>query len=297
MAIVAGCLLALPAFGMLAGGVAALVAQAVATDDDGYFTYDLERVDSDGVAVAATDLWLDPDTVDGGDDTWLLDWLDVDLRLRVDGAGPTEEVFVGIARARDVEDYLGDAAYSDVVELDNRTARYLEVEGAGDVAAPTEQDFWAATASGTGEQELEWEARGGRWSVVVMNSDGAAGVSADVQVGARSGAITPIGITLIVLGVITAAGAVVLIVIGVRGRGGPDASNRPTTTPPPADHTADTPASVDTVADTPASTDTAADTPASADTAADTPATGTPSSFAPPATDEQDRSGSTRHDP
>ena len=72
------------------------------------------------------------------------------------------------------------------------------------VAPPAEQDFWTASATGSGEQELDWEARGGRWSVVVMNADGTAEVDADVEVGARSGAVTPVAILLIVGGGILA---------------------------------------------------------------------------------------------
>ena len=216
IAIVVGCLLLLPGLGLLAGGTTVAIGQAVATDDDGYFRFTLDRIDSDGVAVATTDLWLDDVESDAG--PWVFDFLDVDLRLRVQGAEGTDEVFVGIARSADLDRYLADAAYSEVVEVDDRTPRYEQIIGDGSVDPPTDQDFWTVSAAGTGEQELDWQARGGRWSVVVMNADGTPGVAADVEVGARSGAVTPVAISLIVAGGILALIAGSMIIIGARGR-------------------------------------------------------------------------------
>lgn len=231
VAIVIGGLLLLPGLGLLAGGSAAVAGQAWATDD-GFFEASLDRVGSDGSAVATSDLWLDGH-VEGTHDgpTWLLDVLDVEMRLGVVGAGPTDEVFVGIARSADVDRYLADVDHSRVVEIDHRTPRYVEMAGPDAADPPVDQDFWAVSASGGGEQELTWEARGGSWSVVVMNADGTAGVGADIDVGFRSGAITPIAVTMIVVGGLVIATAVVLIVVGVRGRRsvdtGPSATNRP----------------------------------------------------------------------
>ena len=213
VAIVVGALGLVPGFGMLAGGTAAAVAQGVATDD-GYFTFTPDRVSSNGVAIVTDDAWLDVD--DGG--PWVLDWLDVDVRLHVDGSSSTDDVFVGIARTPDVEDYLGEAAYSVVEEIDGREVRYRQEPGAGSAVTPADLDIWVASASGSGEQELTWEARGGRWTVVVMNTDGTPDVAADVEVGVRSDAVTPIAVTLIVLGGLTVLAGIGLIVFGVRGR-------------------------------------------------------------------------------
>lgn len=216
VALVAGCLLLLPGLGMFLGGAAGVAAQAFATDD-GYFRFTPDRVESDGVAVAATDLWLDGDESDDDVPGWVMDFVDADLRLRVDPATPSDEIFVGIARAGDVERYLADAAYSDVVEMKGRLPVYETVSGDDSIADPLAQGFWVVTSSGDGEQELEWDVRGGRWSVVVMNADGSPGVAADVEVGIRSGALTPIVIVLMVTGGIALIGGVVLITVGARG--------------------------------------------------------------------------------
>ena len=253
VAIIVGCLLLVPGLGMAAGGATAAVGQTVATDDDGYFRFTLDRIESTGVAVATTDLWLDD--VEGDASPWVFDFLDVDLRLRVDGAGATDDVFVGIARSADVEVYLADAAFSEVIQVDDRRPRYQQVDGERSIDPPTDQDFWTVSASGPGEQQLDWEARGGRWSVVVMNADGAPGVAADVEVGARSGAVTPIAIGLLVMGGVLTAVALALVVVGARGRrtdgaGTEDADPQAMPLPPLAPQPAGFPAqSPDTVAD------------------------------------------------
>lgn len=233
-AIVIGGLALLPSLGVLAGGTALAVGEAVATDDDGYFTMTLDRIESDGVAIATADVWEDDLEEDG---PWVFDMLDLDVRLRVDGAGATENVFVGIARTDDVAGYLAGAPYSEVAEIDDHTPVYEQVAGTetreSALASPLDQDIWVASASGTGEQELTWDTRGGRWSVVVMNADGTADVAADVEVGAHSDAITPIAVTLIVLGGIGTLVSIALIVFGIRGRRTPGKSGTPVASPLP----------------------------------------------------------------
>jgi hypothetical protein len=238
VAIVIGCLMLLPGLGLLAGGGALAIAQAAATDDDGYFRFTLDRVESDGVAVATTDLWLEDVDQDAG--PWVFDFLDLDVRLRVEGAGTSDDVFVGIARSADVERYLSKTSYSEIVEIDHHTPRYRQISGIVSIDAPADQEFWTASAVGSGEQELTWAARGGRWSVVVMNADGSPDLSADIEIGARSDAVTPIAITLLVIGTLTTGSAIVLIVVGARGRRrldtSPDRRASRTPFPPPPPH-------------------------------------------------------------
>lgn len=203
----------LPGFGAAAGGTALLVAQGTATDD-GFFDITLDRVSTDGVAIATVDLW---DAADDDDRPVVLDWLDVDIRLWVEGAGDTDDIFVGIARSEDVEAYLGGAEYTEVTGFPDRAPEYVAHTGTTSVEAPDDLDIWRARATGTGEQQVTWEARSGSWSVVVMNADGSTNVAADVEVGVRSDAITPIGIMLIVFGGVVLIAGTVLLIIGIRG--------------------------------------------------------------------------------
>ena len=84
------------------------------------------------------------------------------------------------------------------------------------VAAPTSQSFWVASVSGVGEQELTWEATSGRWAAALMNADGAPGLAADVNVGAKAGFILPLSLLMIGVGVLFTGIAGVLIAAGVR---------------------------------------------------------------------------------
>ncbi|HEY5663775.1 MAG TPA: hypothetical protein VIS05_07045 [Ilumatobacter sp.] len=220
VAIVVGCLMLVPGLAMVAGGGAMLLAQAVATDDDGYFRTSLERLDSNGVAIVASELWWGE--AENEASPWILDWLDLDLRLRV-AATPSAEVFVGIARSADVEQYLARASHTRVVGLDHHRGVYRQLSGSQPVGPPAEQDFWVASTSGPGEQELVWNARGGNWSVVVMNPEGAPDLAVEVEVGVRSSAVTPIGTFLLAIGGFFSAIAIVLLVIGIRGRPAPGA--------------------------------------------------------------------------
>jgi hypothetical protein len=236
VAIVIGCLMLLPGLGILAGGGVAASAQAFATHD-GYFRFTPDRVESGGVAITASDLWFDGST-DGDEPDWLLDHLDVDLRLSADAVGATDELFIGVARTADVDRYLAGREFSDVVEMNGRTPRYEERPGGRSIEPPSTQDFWFESATGSDAAVVTWEVRSGNWSLVVMNADGSPGVAADVQVGVRSGALMPIAIVMMVVGGLLLGGGVVLIVIGVRGRrvprsgiGGPSAPLPPPTTP------------------------------------------------------------------
>lgn len=212
-AVVLGVLMLLPGFGIAASGVGLAIGTAVATDDDGYFRFTPDRVVSEGVAIIGTDLFDDVDDGTGAD---VFDIIDLSLRVRADGAALSDEVFVGIARTADVEFYLDDAGYSDVRDFIDRRPVYRQNAGDGVVAAPTEQNFWAVSAMGSGELELEWDARPGNWAVVVMNVDGSPGVMADVELGARTGVVTPIAIALMVGGAVVLLIALILIVGGTR---------------------------------------------------------------------------------
>jgi hypothetical protein len=215
IAIVAGCLMVLPSLGMLAGGITLTVAHGVA--DDGFFDVTLDRVESDGVAVASVDLW--DEAAEEEDWPWVLDWLDLDIRVEADAVVSTESVFVGIARTSDVEAYLANSRWDEVTDfVDHEPVYATRGQGGRAVEPPTEQTFSTAQATGDGVEQLGWEARNGDWSVVVMNADGSPGVAADVTVGVHSGAVQPIGIVLIVFGGIGTIVSVLLIVLGARGR-------------------------------------------------------------------------------
>ena len=72
-----------------------------------------------------------------------------------------------------------------------------------------------ASAAGDGQQTIEWTPTSGQWAVVVMNADGAAGVSVDASAGAKVPWLLGLGIGLIVAGLLGLAVGGVLLVVGV----------------------------------------------------------------------------------
>src|SRR4029453_11053818 len=99
------------------------------------------------------------------------DWATTDLlgtvRIRSESERP---VFVGIARKADVADYLDGVEHAVVTEI-GRDPQYSNAEGGPPGGSPAAQTFWAASATGAGEQTLEWEPENGSWNAVVMNAD------------------------------------------------------------------------------------------------------------------------------
>ena len=85
------------------------------------------------------------------------------------------------------------------------------------MSPPADAGIWTASATGPGAQTVEWEARDGRWAVVVMNADAARAVAADVSVGAKLGILPWIAGGLLLAGLIAAALGAGLIGIAVRG--------------------------------------------------------------------------------
>jgi hypothetical protein len=115
------------------------------------------------------------------------DWLygstifgDTRARVTPDAAKP---VFVGIARTRDVAEYLDGTAYATIDHL--ASGAVTPHAGNAPSAPPLSATIWAATKQGTGEQTIVWKPRAGDWRVVMMNADASAGVAVHGDVGAE----------------------------------------------------------------------------------------------------------------
>jgi hypothetical protein len=213
--VVLGSIVALTGASMLAGGGALMAIHLTQRDDDGFLTSPREQVSSDGYAVTAEGVEL-ADLEDGGD--WLVE--QGIGRVRIRATSRTDDVFVGIAPERQVDRYLAGTAHNELRELRSGDDRYLSRDGGAPRTPPADAGIWTASATGPGTQTVEWEARDGRWAVVVMNADAARAVAADVSVGAKLGILPWIAGGLLLLGIVTAALGAGLIGIAVRGHGG-----------------------------------------------------------------------------
>jgi hypothetical protein len=212
-AVVAGAVALVVSLAVLAVGAALVGLHATQRDDDGYYASGHNRLSTPTRALVS-------DNLDVGTDApgWVFD----DGRfgnLRVTASGTAQEpVFVGIARTAAVNGYLRGVDREEITdfELDPFSVDSTRHRGTAVPAAPAAQSFWAASATGSGEQAIEWPVDEGDWSVVVMNADGTAGVATDVSVGAKLGFVLWLGVGILAAGAMLLAAGLLAIVLGRR---------------------------------------------------------------------------------
>jgi hypothetical protein len=210
--VVTGTLASIFAAGLLAIGGLALWGDSQ-KDSDGYISTDTHRFEAGTRALATENL-----DVDLGDADWIAQSNDLGkVRVQVDSRGD-KQVFVGIARTSDVEDYLAGVSHSTLTDVNTSPfeAEYDDHAGARRPVAPADSHIWAASEHGSGKQTLNWEIEDGDWSVVVMNADGSAGVDADISTGANVPFLDEIGWTAVGSGGFVLIVGVALLVMGMR---------------------------------------------------------------------------------
>src|SRR6476620_1574354 len=210
---------------LLAGGGFLLWADRTQRED-GYLTTPTERFATPTYALTRTRLEVDTDGAG-----WVLNdsWFGK-VRIRGESAGG-KMLFMGIAPEAAVAKYLGPVAHANVENLDFDPFRvtYLPVTGGTPQGPPTEQRFWAASASGVGTQTLTWKVREGDWSVVLMNADGSRPMVADIDLGAKLSFLLWLAIGLLLGGVFVLVGSTALIVLAARRRQAPPVPPAPAT--------------------------------------------------------------------
>ena len=212
--IVLGVIAALLSLALLAGGTALVVVDQTQRDEDGFLMSPSEDFSTATYAIVS-----DSADVDFGGSESAARAILGDVRIRSES---DRDVFVGIARDTDVEEYLGGVERSVVTDI-GTDPEYSDRPGGAPTSPPGGQDFWVASTSGSGEQTLEWEAEDGSWNAVVMNSDGSRGVASELSIGAELDAALWVGIVLLVVGAVLAALAALAITAGARRRGTPSA--------------------------------------------------------------------------
>ena len=185
--VVVGGLLALLAVAALAAGSILLWAHQSKRDDDGYYTSGVLQLATDSYALTAGGIEISdvPDEVfDNG--------RFAQVRLRGSTTND-KEIFIGIAPQRDVDTYLQDVAHDEVDHVtftgtdSPEDVEYRRMGGTGAPDPPGDQTFWSASASGPGEQTVDWDVTEGDWAFVTMNADGSEGVAVSMTVGAKAG--------------------------------------------------------------------------------------------------------------
>jgi len=211
--IVAGAVLSLVGFGLVAAGGTLVWAHATQRDAAGFYTTPNARLQTSTYALTSQ--------VDFGARPSERDWVPANVlgtvRIRA-AAVDSSAVFVGIAPTADVDRWLTGVAHEHVTSVDFGPFRAETQQIAGTQApgAPGAQRFWAASTAGPGAQTLTWTTEGGRWTAVVMNANGASGVAVEVNLGAKTGVLLPIGIGLGTFGLLLLAASILMLVAGLR---------------------------------------------------------------------------------
>ncbi len=218
-AVIVGCLLLLPGIGLLLGGGGLGLGYAFGRDDAGYFNLTVPLQSSTAAITAPSPIV----TTDLGTPVWMTDALRTDIRLRVTATDGQRPVFAGVGPAGQVQAYLAGISHDEVATLTNGRPTLRTDSGTTAATAPAEQGFWTASSTGTGARQLDFTAPDGPWTMVVMNADGAAGISAAAVFEVKAPFLLPLAVLLLGLGLIVTAGAIVLIVVGASGR----RANRP----------------------------------------------------------------------
>ena len=229
VALIIGCLLILPGLGLLLGGAGVAGTYAFGRDDSGFLSMTVPTLRTPTAAITVEDI-----VVEAGPDvpTWVLDRLDLDLRITARSLTPGADPFIGVAPADALSSYLDGVAHDQVIGISeprsgvSRAAVLRSSPGATTVGAPTGETFWDTSATGTGEQRLTWSVTGGSWAVALMNADGSPGVDVSSTIGVRAGFLLPLALLLMGIGLIVTGIAVALIIRGASS-GGPSAPPPP----------------------------------------------------------------------
>ena len=207
---VVGTVAGILAFALLVGGCALVAVDQTQRDDDGFLMSPSVEFSTPTYAVVSESAELDTTGAE-----WALDTFLGTVRIRAESDRP---VFVGIGSAAEVDAYLSRVDRDLVTDLNGRHPSYSRRPGGAPSGPPESQTFWAASASGAGEQTLEWEPEDGDWRAVVMNADATRGVSADMSIGAELDSVLWIGIGMLIAGALFAAGAALAITAGAHRR-------------------------------------------------------------------------------
>jgi len=225
--LIAGVILTTVGLGLIISG-AILWGSEVTQRDGQYLTLESQRYEGTGHAIVTPPVVFDLDSTDDAN----LRELDAiaSFQIRATPVISDQPIFIGVADASDVAAYLDDVPHA-VLEDMNWTPNeqfpgqwdtedeLQEIAGAQPPEAPTDQDFWVESVTGTGTQELTFDLQQGQWTLVVMNADGDRPVWVDLQAGARTELLTVLNPGLLIAGLIGLVAGIPLILFGAAGLG------------------------------------------------------------------------------
>ncbi len=203
-----GAVTGLVALAVLAGGVGALAIDRTQRKD-GFVTSPYHAYSTPTYALVS-------ETAELQGPRWA--WRDLVGTVRVTGRAD-HPVFLGIGREGDVQRYLAGVGHEVVRDIGDDPGEYDSRPGGSPSSPPGDQSFWAASAEGTGQVNVDWDVASGHWALVVMNPDGARYVDASLRIGAELDALPWVGGALLGAGLLLALVAAGLVVVALpKGR-------------------------------------------------------------------------------
>lgn len=205
VSLVAGSVLAVIGLGLVAAGGVGVWATTTQRDGAGYLTTPARTFDtassaitSDRVELGRSTGWITPGGLLGT------------VRVRAASTDAATSIFVGIAPEAAATRYLSGVDRLFVTDWADGRIRQQFGHGTGLAAPPAAAGIWTAQTSGYGRQSLSWRPTGGKWVVVVMNTNGSAGVAVTADVGA-----TVPNLAWISVGLFTGGGLLLLTLSGL----------------------------------------------------------------------------------
>jgi len=202
LAVIVASLALLAGVAAVAGGGTALVFDQTQRDANGYLMTGSSAYSTNTYALVSDSYR----TGTSGDVFVARDMLGT-VRIRTHSEQP---LFVGIGSATAVDAYLSGVRREVATRFDAGHSDFRLHEGGAPAVPPSAKRIWAAQSLGDGTRTLSWSPRNGDWRIVVMNENGAAGIQADLAVGARFPHLLAIG-----LGVL--GGGALLLLLGGAG--------------------------------------------------------------------------------
>ena len=231
--LVLGVLITIVGLGLTIGG--AVLAGAGAAQSDGQYPVVYEEIfQSTGHAILAPPLVLDAS--DTGSSDLASTGEIASARVQVSSMVADQDIFIGIADSADVGDYLNGVPHTVLGDLSWQSGqpssappewfpssdtgvRQQEIDGTRTPELPTDQDFWAVSASGAGTQEITFDLQPGAWTLVVMNSDASRSVWADLRVGVRTELLDSGTPAVWIAGLLALLLGIPLLLVGAAGLG------------------------------------------------------------------------------
>jgi hypothetical protein len=188
---------AIVATALLIGGGTFLWIDATMTDSEGFINTKPVTLETETYAIATPPAEIDV-TSTGPFEFGTL----ATFRIEAENLNPAKGVFISVAKADDLENYLDDVLYVEIEDLQIEPFETTMILHPGHLApqTPSAQAFWTISMHGLGPQSLTWDLESGDYAFVLMNEDASPGVAAEAVVGARVPLIRPVSISLLIGG-------------------------------------------------------------------------------------------------